>query len=80
MLIDLQKTFDTINHEILLGNLHAIGFSRKTIAWFKSHLSDRAFIFDINNYFSDLFQTSSGVSQGSILVPLLFLLYVNDML
>ena len=80
MLIDLQKTFDTIDHEILLGKLHAIGFSGKTIAWFKSHLSDRAFIFDINNYFSDLFQTSSGVSQGSILVPLLFLLYVNDML
>ena len=68
ILIDLQKAFDTINHEILLGKLHAIGFSGKTVAWFKSHLSDRAFK-----------EISCGVPQGSILGPLPFLLYVNDM-
>ena len=76
ILIDLQKAFDTINHEILLGKLHAIGFYGKTIAWFKSYLSDRAFLFNINNYFSDLFQTSCGVSQGSILRR--FFLYADD--
>ena len=54
ILIDLQKAFDTINHEILLGKLHAIGFSEKTVAWFKSYLSDRAFKVNINNNFSDL--------------------------
>ena len=43
ILINLQKIFDTINHEILLDKLHAIGFSEKTVAWFKSYLSDRAF-------------------------------------
>ena len=79
ILIDLQKAFDTINHEILLGKLHAIGFSEKTVTWFKSYLSDRAFKVNINNHFSDLSKISCGVPQGSILGPLLFLLYVNDM-
>ena len=51
ILIDLQKAFDnTINHEILLGKLHAIGFSKKALAWFISYLSDRAFKVNINNH------------------------------
>ena len=54
ILIDLQKTFDTINHEIFLGKLHAIGFSVKTVTWFKSYLSDRTFKVNINKHFSDL--------------------------
>ena len=68
-----------MHHEILLGKLHAIGFFEKTIAWFKSCLSDRAFKVNIYNHFSDLSKISSGVPQGSILGPLLFILYVNDM-
>ena len=80
ILIDLQKAFDTINHEILLGKLHAIGFSKKTLAWFKLYLSDRAFKVNINNHFSDLSKINCDAPQGSILGPLLFLLYVNDML
>ena len=79
ILIDLQKTFDTVNHEILLAKWHAIGFSENSVAWFKSHLSYRAFKVNINNHFSDLSKISCGVPQGSILGPLLFLLYVNDM-
>ena len=78
ILIDLQKAFDTISHEILLGKLHAIGFSKKTVAWFKSYLSGRAFKVYINSHFSDLSKIYCGVPQGSILGPLLFLLYVND--
>ena len=77
--MDFQKAFDTINHEILLGKLHAIGFSEKTVAWFKSYLSDQAFNVNMNNHFSDLSKIYCGVPQGSILGPLLFLLYVNDM-
>ena len=79
ILIDLQKAFDTTNYEILLGKLHAIDFSEKTVAWFKSYLSDRTFKVDINNHFSDLSKISCGIPQGSILGLLLFLLYVNDM-
>ena len=79
ILIDLQKAFDTTNYEILLGKLHAIGFSEKTVAWFKSYLSDRTFKVDINNHFSDLSKISCGIPQGSILGLPLFLLYVNDM-
>ena len=77
--IDLQKAFDTINHKILLGKSHAIGFSEKAVAWFKSYLSHRAFEVNINNHFSDLSKIYCGVPQRSILGPLLFLLHVNDM-
>ena len=79
ILIDLQKAFDTINHKILLGKLLAIGFSEKTVACFKSYLSDRTFKVSINNCFSDLSKIPSGIPQGSILGSLLFLIYVNDM-
>ena len=77
ILIDLQKSFDTINHEIFLDKLYAIDFSEKTIPWFKSYLSDRAFKVSINNNFSYLSKISCGVLEGYILGPLLFLLYVN---
>ena len=79
ILIDLQKAFDTINHEIILGKLHAIGFSEQTAAWFKLYLSDRTFKVNIDNHFSDLSKISCGTPQGFIFGPLLFLLYVNDM-
>ena len=72
ILSDLQKPFDKVNHEILPGKLHAIGFSEKTVAWFKSYLSDQAFKVNIN--FSDLSKILCGIPQGSILCPLLFLL------
>ena len=53
-LIDLQKAFNTINHEILLGKLHAISFFEKTGVWLISYLSDQAFKVNINDLFSDL--------------------------
>ena len=67
ILIDLQKAFDKINYQVLLGKLYAIGFSAKTIAWFKSHLSDRALKVKISNHFWDLSKISCCVSQESIL-------------
>ena len=80
ILIDLQKAFDTIDHEILLQKLKAIKFSESTIKWFKSYLSERIFLVNIENKLSDFGEISCGVPQGSILGPLLFLIYVNDML
>ena len=79
ILIDLQKAFDTIDHEIMLQKLKAIKFSKSTIKWFKSYLSERIFLVNIENKLSDFGKISCEVPQGAILGPLLFLIYVNDM-
>ena len=79
ILIDLQKAFDTIDHDIVLKKLSAIGFSNHTIGWLKSYRSNRLFRVDLGNCYSDPSNVRCGVLQGSILGPLLFLIYVNDM-
>ena len=79
ILIDLQKAFDTINHEILLKKLEAIGFSDKCIRWLWSYLYERIFFIEIEKQLSDFGKASCGVHQVSVLRPLLFLIYVNDM-
>ena len=79
ILIDLQKAFDTINHDILLRKMASLGFSNHSIMWFQSYLSDRSFRVNIKNKYSSTAKIECGVPQGSILGPLLFLLYVNDM-
>ena len=79
ILIDLQKAFDTIDHDMLLQKLYVIGFSKRTVNWFKSYLSNRYFKVNLGHNFSQPASVSCGVLQGSILGPLLFLIYVNDM-
>ena len=79
VLLDLQKAFDTVNHEILLYKLKACGMNDKSVKWFSSYLSHRKQVVDINGTFSEHNSISCGVPQGSILGPLLFTLYVNDM-
>ena len=79
ILIDLQKAFDTIDHEILFENLKVLGFSRGCITWFQPYLSEKIFFISIENQLSDYGRISCGVPQGSILAPLLFFIYVNDM-
>ena len=79
ILSDLQKAFDTINHETWLKKLGSIGFLDQCVQWFWSYLCERIFFIEIENQLSDYEKISCGVPQGSILAPLLFLIYANDM-
>ena len=79
ILIDLQEAFDTIDHKILLEKMKCMGFSNGVAKWFECYLSKRMFSVHVEDSFSDKAIIICGVSQGSILRPLLFLLYVNDM-
>ena len=79
ILIDLQKAFDPIDHEILLQKLKAIIFSESIIEWFKSYVSERMFLINIENELSEFGKISCGEQEGSILGPLLFLIYINNM-
>ena len=72
-LTDLQKAFDTINHEILINEMKYLGFSKDIIFWFKSYLSNRKFKTNLNKTFLETGKLLYGVPQGSILGPLLFL-------
>ena len=79
ILIDFQKAFGTINHEILFKKLKAMGFFEGYITWLQSYLSERIFFISTENQLSDYGRISCGVPQGSILGPLLFLIYINGM-
>jgi len=79
VLLDLQKAFDTVDHSILMCKLKAIGLGQDIIHWFYSYLSCRKQLVDISGTQSTLAKVTCGVPQGSILGPLLFLIYVNDM-
>ena len=72
ILIDLQKAFDTINHDILISKMKHLGFSKEATLWFKSYLSNRKFKVHINKTFSELGNLLCVVPQGSILGPLFF--------
>ena len=77
IMIDLQKAFDTVNHTILCNKLTLMGV--ESVKWFRSYLSNRTQVVKVNNVTSSPLNISCGVPQGSILGPLLFLCYVNDM-
>ena len=78
-LIDLQKALDTINHDILLRKMSALRFSDRSINWFQQYLKNRSFHINVQDKYSCIAKVDCMVPQGSILGPLLFLLYVNDM-
>ena len=77
--MDLSKAFHTVDHAILIKKLDHHGVKGKNLLWFKSYLNNRRQFIIHNNSNTSFANISCGVPQGSIMGPLLFLLYVNDL-
>ena len=76
--MDLSKTFDTLDHNILIKELAHYGINGTPLEWFTSYLTGRSQYVEIDGVFSNVLSLSTGVPHGSILGPLLFLIYMND--
>jgi hypothetical protein len=76
---DLRKAFDCCNHKILLNKLFKMGIKGRELLWFQNYLCGRKQYVTINNSYSEVSDITIGVPQGSILGPILFIIYINDL-
>lgn len=77
--LDLSKAFDTVSHDILISKLNRYGVEGTALVWFRNYFINREQFVYLNGFFSKTSKISFGVPQGSILGPLLFLIYINDL-
>ena len=77
--LDLSKAFDTIDHEILLSKMDRLGMRGNVLNWFRSYLSDRKQFVVVNEPESAIKILNKGVPQGSIVGPVIFIIYMNDL-